>query len=337
MLRSISYFNPLRLLLSVAVATCFLITPGVGALAQSADPLPSWADGKVKQAIQRFVVDVTTEDGANYVPRAKRIAVFDNDGTLWSERPWVQGLFIEHLLRKAAASNPALADEQPYKAAIENDREFFEKGGMRDYQVAIRRTMTELSREDFDAEVRSFFATSRHPTFNVPYQQTVYQPALELLAYLRANGFKTYICSGGGVDFMRAMSSDFYGIETDQVIGTSYKKELREVDGKWVLESTAELNTFNNRDQKAVNIDLHIGQRPLLVMGNAGGKGDIGMLGYSQGRDGPSLQLIIDHNDEAREFAYAEDDNASLNAAKENGWHIISMKDDWSAIYPPRD
>ena len=326
--------NALRRLLAVGAAVCFLVLPVPGVLAQPIDPLPSWADGEVKQAIKQFVVDVTAEGGHSYVPREKRIAVFDNDGTLWSERPWVQGLFIEHLLRKAAASNPSLADEQPYKAAIENDREFFEKGGMRDYQVAIRRTMTELSRKDFDAEVRAFFATARHPILDVPFQQTVYQPALELLEYLRANGFKTYICSGGGVDFMRAMSGDFYGIETDQVIGTSYKKELHEVDGRWELTSTAELNTFNNRDQKAVNIDLHIGQRPLLVMGNAGGKGDIGMLGYSQGREGRSLQLIIDHDDEAREFAYAEDDNESLNVAKENGWHIISMKEDWSAIYP---
>ena len=189
-------------------------------------------------------------------------------------------------------------------------------------------------REEYDAEAEEFFATTRHPSLDVPFRQTTYQPAIELLLYLRANGFKTYICSGGGADFMRVISSDFYGIESDQIIGTSYKKELHEIDGKWVLVTTRELNPINNKGQKAVNIDLHIGQRPLLVMGNAGGKGDIGMLGYSQGRDGSSLQLLIEHNDAIREFAYAEDDNASLDAAKANGWIVVSMKDDWSAIYP---
>jgi len=136
---------------------------------------------------------------------------------------------------------------------------------------------------------------------------------------------------------MRAISKEFYGIETYEVIGTSYKKELLVADNDWTLTSTSELSNFNNKDQKAINIDLHIGQRPLLVMGNAGGKGDIGMMGYSQGRDGPSLQLMIDHNDEAREFAYAEDDNESLKTAQENGWVIVSIKDDWATVYPSSD
>lgn len=139
------------------------------------------------------------------------------------------------------------------------------------------------------------------------------------------------------MDFMRVMSSELYGIEPGRVIGTSYKKKLQKVDGKYELQSTTELNVFNNKDEKAINIDLHIGQRPLFAMGNAGGKGDIGMLGYSQGREGPSLQLLIDHNDEEREFAYAEEDNESLNEANANGWLVVSMKDDWSSIYPSRD
>lgn len=324
-------------MLSQIAVVGLLIAPAMGAIAQSVDPLPSWADGDAKQAIGQFVKDVTTEGGAGYVPRADRIAVFDNDGTLWSETPWVQGLFLRQLIKNAAKRHPSLGEEQPYKAALENDREYFETGGLRVIRTAIRAIMVELSREEFDAEVEDFFATARHPGLHVPFQQTVYKPALELLAYLRANGFKTYICSGGGIDFMRVISSDFYGIEPDQVIGTSYRKELHKVDGKWVLLTTSELNPINNKDQKVVNIDLHIGQRPLLVMGNAGGKGDIGMLGYSQGREGPSLQLLVEHDDETREFAYAEDDNASLNAAQANGWVVVSMKDDWSAIYPPDD
>jgi phosphoserine phosphatase len=325
----------MRRLLLQTVVTGLLIVPAMVVIAQPVDPLPSWTDGDVKQAIEQFVEDVTTEGGAAYVRRADRIAVFDNDGTLWSETPWVQGLFLQQLLRSTASRHPSLREQQPYKAALENDRKYFEKGGLGVIRTAIRAIMVELSREEFDAEVEEFFATTRHPGLDVPFQQTVYQPAIELLVYLRANGFKTYICSGGGIDFMRVISSNFYGIEREQVIGTSYKKELHKVGRKWMLATTSELNPINNKDQKVVNIDLHIGQRPLLVMGNAGGKGDIGMLGYSQGREGTSLQLLINHDDGTREFAYAEDDNASLNAARANGWIIVSMKDDWSAIYPP--
>ena len=330
----ISGINTVQRFLTAVVAVALLIVPGVEGMARSVDPLPSWADGAVKQAIEQFVADVTMEGSTDYVHPADRIAVFDNDGTLWSERPWVQGLFLEQLLRNAAKRHPGLGEEQPYKAALAHDREYFETGGIRVMIEAIKAARVELVRDDFDAEVAEFFATARHPGLNVPFSQTVYQPAIELLDYLRANEFKTYICSGGGVDFMRMISSDFYGIESGQVIGTSYQKELRLVDETWELLTTSELNPINNKDQKAVNIDLHIGKRPLLVMGNEGGRGDIGMMSYSQGRKGVSLQLLINHDDETREFAYAEDDNASLNAAKENGWVVISMKNDWSVIYP---
>jgi len=321
----------------VIIFLAAFILPGMAPLAQSVDPLPSWNNGATKLAIRQFVANVTTEGGDDYVQAADRIAVFDNDGTLWSEKPWVQGLFLEQLLRSAAKRHPALSEEQPYKAALEHDREFFEAGGIGAIIVAIKTIMTEISREEFDAEVESFFANVRHPELDVPFRNTVYQPALELLDYLRENGFKTFICSGGGADFMRIISSDFYGIESEQVIGTSYKKELVNVEGRWVLVETNELNPINNKSQKAVNIDLHIGQRPLLVMGNAGGEGDIGMMNYSQGRRGVSLQLLINHDDAEREYAYAEEDDASLRAAKENNWVVISMKSDWSVIYPASD
>lgn len=324
-------------LFPLMLAVVALVFSGCAVTTQSTDSLPSWTDGDVKQAITQFVVNVTTEGGKDYVRPVDRIAVFDNDGTLWSERPWVQGLFLEQMLRNAAGRHPEFGEEQPYKAALAHDREYFETGGIRVMIEAIKAARVELARDEFDAEVAEFFANARHPGLNVPMSQTVYQPAIELLEYLRANGFKTYICSGGGVDFMRMISSDFYGIESDQVIGTSYQKELHLIDGTWELLTTGELNPINNKDQKAVNIDLHIGKRPLLVMGNEGGRGDIGMMSYSQGRKGVSLQLLINHDDAAREFAYAEDDNASLNAAKENGWIVISMQDDWSVIYSAGD
>jgi hypothetical protein len=154
-----------------------------------------------------------------------------------------------------------------------------------------------------------------------------------LLDYLRANDFKTYICSGGGVDFMRGVSTKLYGIPAEQVIGSSMKKELRDVDGKWVLSRSGELNSFNDKEVKPVNIDLHIGRRPLFAMGNVRSGGDIGMLSYSQGRRGPTLQLLVNHDDEAREFEYAEKDNASLKAAEASGWIVVSMKHDWRSVF----
>jgi hypothetical protein len=156
---------------------------------------------------------------------------------------------------------------------------------------------------------------------------------IELLDYLRANGFKTFICSGGGIDFMRGVSAELYGIPPEQVIGSSMKKELQQVDGKWVLSRTGKRILLNDKEVKPVNIDLHIGQRPLLAMGNVRSGGDIGMLNYSQGRSGPSLQLLVNHDDEKREFAYAEDDNASISAAKANGWFVVSIKNDWKSVF----
>ncbi len=302
--------------------------------AETPDPLPSWTDGAVKQDIEQFVARVTSAGGADFVSPEKRIAVFDNDGTLWSERPWVEGEFMKYQIKQAAIRNPSKRDTQPFKAALENDQEYFKNAGW-PVIVGTARTITaDMTREEYDAEVVDFFTSAKHPRFDVPYQQTIYQPALELIGFLKANGFSVYICSGGGIDFMRMITAELYGIESDKVIGSSLKKELHKVAGKWVLVTTDEVTVFNNKDIKAVSIDLHIGKRPLLVMGNVGGKGDLGMLGYSQSRDGLSLQLLVNHDDELREFAYTEEDNESLNEAGANGWTVISMKKDWSLIYP---
>jgi len=316
-------------LATVSLSACSVTT-------EIADPLPSWTDGAAKQNIEQFVVRVTTAGGADFVPPAERIAVFDNDGTLWSERPWVEGEFMKYQIKQAAIRNPSKRDSQPFKAALEDDQEYFENAGWPVIVGSARTITSEMTREEYDAEVVDFFAGAKHPRFDVPYQRTIYQPALELIGFLKANGFSVYICSGGGVDFMRMISAELYGIESDKVIGSSLKKELHEIAGKWLLVATDEVNVFNNKDKKAVSIDLHIGKRPLLVMGNVGGKGDLGMLGYSQGRDGLSLQLLVNHDDAVREFAYAEEDNESLNEAETNGWTVVSMKDDWSLIYPTR-
>jgi hypothetical protein len=324
-------------LLALLLLTSVVFVSACAATTPSIDPLPSWTKGETKEAIERFVVQVTTEGGPNFVPREQRIAVFDNDGTLWSERPWVEGQFKRYQIVKAAERDPSRRDRQPFKAAFENDLEYFEKGGWPVILGPARTVTSEVSREQYDAEVEDFFVTATHPDLNVPYQQTVYQPVIELITHLRANDFEVYICSGGGIDFMRVISSELYGIEPDQVIGTSLTKELQKIDGRWTLVTKDKVDVFNNKDRKAISIDLHIGQHPLLVMGNEGGRGDIGMLGYSQGRDGLSLQILINHDDEVREYQYAEDDDASLKAAKENGWLVVSMKNDWTSIYPARE
>lgn len=301
---------------------------------QCADPLPSWNDGAVKNAIVQFVTTVVTKGGPKYVPAAQRIATFDNDGTLWSEQPVVQGMFLMHRLEKMAKKDPSIRTRQPFKAALENDKEYLKEEGMPAILELFAATHTGMSQEKFEAEVRDFFAEAKYPKLGVPVGQVVFQPMLELLDYLRDNDFKIYICSGGGIDFMRVVSNQLYGIPREQAIGSSMKKELKLVKGRWVLTRTAGLGSFNDKEVKPVNIDLHIGMRPLLAMGNVRSGGDIGMLSYSQGREGPSLQLLVNHDDEEREFAYAEKDNASLIAAKSNGWLVVSIKNDWRSVFP---
>lgn len=325
--------NATKRMLPLLITLGVVLFSGVDATAQSAVPLPSWTDGEVKKAIVQFVVSVTTKGGPDYVPPKQRIATFDNDGTLWSERPWVQGMFMVYQLEKMAKRDLSLRDKQPFKAAFEHDREYFKREGVAVILEPFIAILVGMSQEDLEAEIEEFFAKAKHPSLNVPYRQSVYQPMIELLEYLRANGFKTYICSAGGIDFIRVISSELYGIEPDQVIGSSMKKELQQIEGKWVLVLTSELNALNDKEEKAVNIDLHIGQRPLLAIGNVRSGGDIGMLSYSQGRRGPSLQILVNHDDEKREFAYAEEDNASLNEAKANGWLVVSIKNDWSSVF----
>jgi phosphoserine phosphatase len=301
---------------------------------EAMDPLPSWNAGPSKKAIIDFVTSVTTKGSPNFVPSVQRIATFDNDGTLWSEKPLVQGMFLLYQLERMAKKDPSIRTKQPFKAAFEHDKKYLHKAGMPAIVELFAATHAGMSQEKFDSTVEEFFAISKHPTLDVPYGQVVFQPMIELLDYLRANGFKTYICSGGGIDFMRGVTAELYGIPPEQVIGSSMKKELQQVDGKWVLSRTGKPNSVNDKEVKPVNIDLHIGQRPLLAMGNVRSGGDIGMLSYSQGREGPSLQLLVNHDDEKREFAYAEADNTSLNEAHEKGWTVVDMKKDWKRIFP---
>lgn len=301
-------------------------------VATSSDPLPSWNDGALKKDIIAYVTKVTKEGTPDFIPQEARIATFDNDGTLWAEKPYVQELFAFYRVKKMVEANPTLAQKQPFKAVVEKDKAFFEKGGDKALIELVAATHTGMTEDEFEASAKDFFSGAQYPDKNVPLKQIRYQPQLELLNYLRANGFKTFIVTGGTVELVRAISADFYGIPKDQVIGTSFKYTFDDASNS--IRRQAALDHFNDKEGKPVGIQLHIGQRPVFACGNERGAGDLAMLKYSQGSKYPSFQLIVNHNDSIREYSYQEKDNLSLNTAAKNKYHVISMKDDWKNIFP---
>lgn len=297
----------------------------------SGDPLPSWNEGPLKSDIIAYVEKVTKKGNPAFIPEEDRIATFDNDGTLWAEKPYVQELFAFYQVKKMVDAKPELAQKQPFKAVIEKDKTFFEKGGEKALIELVAATHTGMTEDEFEASVAAFFKDAKYPGKNVPVKQIRYQPQLELLNYLRANGFKTYIVTGGTIEVVRAIAQDFYGIPKDQVVGTSFKYKYDEA--KNAVQREAALDHFNDKEGKPVGIQLHIGKRPVFACGNEGGSGDIAMLKYSQGNKYPSFQLLVNHNDSIREYSYQEKDNASLNAAAKNKWHVVDMKKDWKKVF----
>ncbi|RZK68221.1 MAG: haloacid dehalogenase-like hydrolase [Pedobacter sp.] len=295
------------------------------------DPLPSWNDGDLKNDIIAYVEKVTKEGSPDFIPVENRIATFDNDGTLWAEKPYVQELFAFYRVKKMVEAKPELAKKQPFKAVIEKDKTFFEKGGEKALIELVAATHTGMTEDDFESGAKDFITTGKYPGKNVSFKQIRYQPQLELLNYLRANGFKTFIVTGGTIELVRAISADFYGIPKDQVVGTSFKYKY-DANANTIIREPA-LNHFNDKEAKPVGIQLFIGQRPVFACGNEGGAGDIAMLKYSQGNKYPSFQLLVNHNDSIREYSYQEKDNASLNAAAKNKWHVVDMKKDWKKVF----
>ncbi|WP_337968031.1 HAD family hydrolase [uncultured Flavobacterium sp.] len=334
------YILPLFLLLlgsckkSDTLTTTTSPKDSTAAVATSGDPLPSWNDGALKKDIIAYVTKVTKEGTPDFIPVEDRIATFDNDGTLWAEKPYVQELFAFYRVKKLVTANPALAQKQPFKAVVEKDKTYFEKGGDKALIELVAATHTGLTEDEFEAEAKEFFAGAQYPGKNVPLKQIRYQPQLELLNYLRANGFKTFIVTGGTIELVRAISADFYGIPKNQVVGTSFKYKY-DADKNSIIREPA-LDLLNDKEGKPVGIQLHIGQRPVFACGNEGGAGDLAMLKYSQGSKYPSFQLIVNHNDSIREYSYQEKDNLSLNTAAKNKYHVISMKDDWKKIFPDK-
>jgi phosphoglycolate phosphatase-like HAD superfamily hydrolase len=303
--------------------------------ARAADPLPSWNDGKAKQSIVAFVEKVTKEGSPDFVPAAERIATFDNDGTLWCEKPMPFQLFFAlDRLKTLAPQHPEWKDKEPFASLFKGDvKGAMAGGGEHTILEVIMATHSGMTTGEFEKMVKDWIATAKHPATKQPFTKMVYQPMLELLAYLRANGFKTFIVSGGGIEFMRAWAEPVYGIPPEQIVGSSGKTKYEMRDGQPVLVKLPEINFIDDKEGKPVGINQHIGRKPILSTGNVFSGGDIAMLRYCQSHPGATLQLMVNHDDAAREFAYAEPDDASLKAAAANGWIVVNMKNDWKKIF----
>jgi phosphoserine phosphatase len=305
----------------------------------AADPLPSWNDTATKDAIISFVQKVTTEGSPDFIPPAERIATFDNDGTLWSERPmYFQLLFALDRVQALAPQHPEWKDKQPFASLLEGDLKAALAGGEKAVAEIVMATHAGMTTEQFEKLATDWISTARHPTTGRRYTEMVFQPMLELLAYLRANGFKTYIVSGGGIEFMRPWTERVYGIPPEQVVGSSIKTQYEVRDGKPVLVRRPELNFIDDKEGKPIGINSHIGRRPIMAFGNS--DGDLQMLQWTTAGPGPRFGLIVHHTDSEREWAYDRDSHIgqldkALDAAPANGWTVVDIKVDWNAVYPP--
>src|SRR5271167_1785390 len=299
--------------------------------------LPSWNDSAAKSAILDLVARVTEQGGAEFVPPARRIATFDNDGTLWCEQPLqIQFFFAFDRVKQLSANDPTMSERQPFKAVLEHDYStLFGLGKQALFELAFT-THAGITDEDFEQAASGWLATARHPRFGRPFKECVYRPQVELIAYLRENGFKTYIVSAGGVDFMRAFVEDAYGVPREQVIGSSVKLRFDAGADRVSLSKLSELNIFNDREAKPLSIGLHIGRRPLLAFGNS--DGDLAMMRYARSGPGPRLALLLRHDDAEREVAYDREFRLSplseaLDKAQDYGITVVSMKRDWKVVF----
>ena len=307
------------------------------------DPLPSWNDGATKTSITAFVAKVTKEGSPDFVPVAERIATFDNDGTLWCEQPMpVQLFFALDRVKTLAPQHPEWKTKEPFASLLKGDLKGALAGGEQAIAKIIMVTHAGMTTADFEKIVTDWIATAKHPKFKQPFVACVYQPMIELLAYLRANGFKTFIVSGGGIEFMRPWADKVYGIPPEQVVGSSVKTQFEMHDGKPVLMRLPELNFIDDKAGKPVGINQHIGRRPIAAFGNS--DGDRQMLEYTKAGEGARLAMLVLHDDATREYAYGPAQGlpatklgaftqALYDEAKKDGWAVISMKNDWKRIF----
>ena len=324
-----------RLLRSFFVALCVAIIPI--SVAQAADPLPSWRDGPAKAAIVDFVNRVTTASGPDFVAPEERIATFDNDGTLWSEQPlYFQLRYALDRVKALAPEHPEWNDQEPFKSVLADDMSGVLTTGKKGLLQIIAATHAGMTEAEFRDTVLTWLNTARHPRFGQPYNALIYQPMLEVLAYLRANGFKTYITSGGGIAFMRPWAPQAYGIPPEQIIGSSIKTKLEMRDGKPVLVRLPEIDFIDDKAEKPVGINKFIGRRPIAAFGNS--DGDLQMLQWTTAGEGERFGLIVHHTDAERKWAYDRKSgigrlDKALDEAKAKGWTVVDMKRDWKTVF----
>lgn len=329
------YFTFLTLLLLVANI----------ALAVEVEVLPSWNNTEAKKTIVQFVEQVTEPGGKHFVPVEERIAVFDNDGTLWSEQPvYTQLLFAIDRIKKLAPQHPEWKTKEPFASLLKGDIKKALSGGQHAIAEILMVTHAGMSTADFEKTVKDWIATAKHPKTKQPFTKMVYQPMLELLAYLRENGFKTYIVSGGGIEFIRPWSEAIYGIPPEQVIGSSIKTEYVIQNGTPVLMRLPQISFVDDKEGKPIGINSHIGRRPIAAFGNS--DGDREMLEWTQGGNsakGVRLMMLVHHDDAKREWAYGANSkigtfsDSLMKEAKKNGWVVISIKNDWKQVFPFED
>ena len=328
--------------LAAAVLALFvLFTFGCSSVrVQQTDPLPSWTKGPTRSAIIQFVQSVTEKSGKDYVEPAERIAVFDNDGTLWVEYPmYTQVLFAFDRVKMLAPQHPEWKNKQPFKALLAGDMKTVGALGMKGLMEIIIATHTGMTAAEFEREATNWLATTKQSKFKRLYTELVYQPQLELLAYLRANSFKTFIVSGGGIAFMRPISEKIYGIPSEQVVGSSVASKFQVKEDKPVLVRLPKINFINDKAGKPVGIYQHIGRRPILAFGNS--DSDMQMIEYTMAGEGRRMGLFVHHTDADHEYAYDRKSHVgkldkALDRADANGWIIVDMKKDWKKVFPAR-
>lgn len=304
----------------------------------AADPLPSWHQGAAKVAIVQFVEKVTNAESESFVPESERIAVFDNDGCLWSEKPvYFQALFIADRIKTLAPQHPEWKTTEPFASVLRGDLGAAFAGGEHALLEMAMATHAGMTTDEFTEIVTDWITTSRHPVTGKRYTEMVYQPMLELLAYLRANGFKTFIVSGGGIEFMRPWTERVYGVPPEQVVGSSIRTKFEMRDGKPVLLRIPELSFIDDKEGKPVGIHSHIGRRPIAAFGNS--DGDLQMLQWTTAGEGARFGMIVHHTDADREYAYDKDSpvgrlDEGLREAATHGWTVVDMRMDWAHVYP---
>lgn len=340
-MQSLKYYFPLFGFLFLL--GCESDTPVSGQLESSSaseESLSSWNEGSTKQAIVDFIDKTTTVGNPDFIPEADRIAVFDNDGTLWSEQPmYFQLAYAIDFVKKEAPDHPEWKEKEPFKSLLEGNLTKVLAGGEHALVQLVMASHAGMSAEEFESSVTQWLSTAVHPKTGKPYQEMIYQPMIELLEFLRAHQYKTFIVSGGGVDFMRVWAEKAYGIPPYQVIGSSIKSAYEVVDGKPTIVKLPELNFIDDKEGKPIGIHQHIGKRPVLAAGNS--DGDYQMLDYTTSGTGLRFGMIVHHTDSIREFAYDRGSSIGrlekgLDDAKAKGWLVIDMAKDWKTIYPEK-